>query len=147
MIRLDVLRVKSQSSFSIERKLTDKFIPEPVIVVPISPSAAANLRYAAWEWKTRTQAKALAGKEGFSVGYMHLRSMTGSEGEDSFGRGFYPDYDKQGLIIDVRHNTGGNIDSWLLDVLQRRAWSFFQGRATNITTGGMGWDERNWPLL
>jgi C-terminal processing protease CtpA/Prc len=141
-IRLDVLRVKSQSTFGRERELADTFVPEPVIVVPLSPDAAENLRYAAWEWKTRVKAKELAEKDGFSVGYMHLRSMSGAEGEDSFVRGFYPDYDKQGLIIDVRHNHGGNIDSWLLDVLQRKAWMYWQGRATNITTGGLGWDEQ-----
>lgn len=41
----------------------------------------------------------------------------------------------------MRHNNGGNIDSWLLDILQRRAWTYWESRATNITTGGEGWDE------
>ena len=140
-IRLDVLRVNSQSSFG-RKMVNGTFIPEPVIVVPLAPDAAENLRYSAWEWKTRNKAKELAEKQGFSVGYMHLRSMSGAEGEDAFVRGFYPDYDKQGLIVDVRHNHGGNIDSWLLDVLQRKAWMYWQGRATNITTGGLGWDEQ-----
>ena len=60
----------------------------------------------------------------------------------AFVRGLYPDYDKEGLIIDVRHNHKGNIDSWLLISLQRRAWMYFQGRATNVTNGGLGWDEQ-----
>jgi len=142
-IRLDVLRIKSQSSFGRDRRMVkDAYIPEPVIVVPLGPDATENLRYAAWEWKTRNKAKELAKEQGFSVGYMHLRSMSGAEGEDSFVRGFYPDFDKQGLIVDVRHNHGGNIDSWLLDVLQRKAWMYWQGRATNVTTGGLGWDEQ-----
>jgi len=29
-----------------------------------------------------------------------------------------------------------------LDTLQRKAWAYWQGRATNITTGGLGWDEQ-----
>ena len=29
-------------------------------------------------------------------------------------REFYPVFNRDGLIIDVRHNSGGNIDSWLL---------------------------------
>lgn len=41
---------------------------------------------------------------------------------------FYPVYDRGGLIVDVRHNTGGNIESWLLSRLQRRAWMWWQGR-------------------
>lgn len=140
-IRLEVLRIKSKSSNRREA-VAGTYLPEPIITVPITQSSAANLRYAAWEWKTRQKAKELAKEKGFTVGYMHLRSMSGATGEDSFERGFYPDYDKQGLIIDVRHNVGGNIDSWLLNVLQRKAWMYWQGRATNITTGGLGWDEQ-----
>jgi tricorn protease len=41
---------------------------------------------------------------------------------------YYPVFDRQGLIIDVRHNNGGNIDSWLLGKLLRRAWFYWQGR-------------------
>ena len=147
-VRLDVLRVNSKSSFTFNRKRrmqneTDgSIVSEPMIAVPISAAAASNLRYASWEWKTRELAKKLAKEKKITVGYMHLRSMSGREGEDAFVRGLYPDYDKQALIVDVRHNHGGNIDSWLLDALQRRAWSFWQGRATNITNGGLGWDEQ-----
>jgi len=147
-VRLDVLRVNSKSSFTFNRKRRMKnetggsISSEPIIAVPISAEAASNLRYASWEWKTRELAKRLAKEKSFTVGYMHLRSMSGAEGEDAFVRGLYPDYNKQALIVDVRHNHGGNIDSWLLDSLQRKAWSFWQGRATNITNGGLGWDEQ-----
>ncbi len=36
-------------------------------------------------------------------------------------------YDRGGLIVDVRHNCGGNIDSWILEKLLRKAW-FYQGQ-------------------
>jgi C-terminal processing protease CtpA/Prc len=137
-IRLDVLRLTSGADPSSNTDL----VPEPVIVVPISGDDAANLRYAAWEYSTREMAKSMAQSKGFSTGYVHLRSMSGPEDIDAFFRGFFSDYDKQGLIIDVRHNRGGNIDSWLLDILQRRAWMYWQGRATNIYNGGLGWDEQ-----
>jgi tricorn protease len=68
--------------------------------------------------------------------------MSGPQDIDAFYRGFFPDYDKEALIIDVRHNRGGSIDSWLLDVLQRQAWMYWQSRTMNITTGGLGWDEQ-----
>lgn len=129
-IRLDVLRTVDNK----EKQL------DVVIVVPISKDTAANLRYSAWEWKTRQEARRLAKKSGFSVGYMHLRDM-GASGMDAFTRGFFPDYNKEAFIIDVRHNRGGNVDSWLLNILQRRAWGYWESRATNITTGGEGWDE------
>ena len=37
-------------------------------------------------------------------------------------------FTRDGLIIDVRHNDGGNIDSWILDRLMRKAWMYWQAR-------------------
>jgi tricorn protease len=44
----------------------------------------------------------------------------------TFVRDFYAQYDRDGLIIDVRRNRGGNIDSWVIEKLLRRAWAFWQ---------------------
>ena len=134
-IRLDVLRLASSPAEDPE-----KMKPEPVIVVPLDP--LDDVFYHAWEWRTRQRAKKLAKDAGFSVGYIHLRSMSSPEDEDAFARGYFPDYDKDALIVDVRHNKGGNIDWWLLDVLQRKAWMYWDGRAYNASTGGLGWDEQ-----
>jgi tricorn protease len=156
-VRLDVLRLasgSSQSSTSGRRRVDDNdnghmenndetpaMRPEPVITVPLTPMDAETLLYQAWEWKTRQMATALAARHNFTVGYLHLQSME-EDDADAFARGFYPNYNKDALIVDVRHNHGGNIDSWLLDVLQRQAWMYWQGRATNIDNGGLGWDEQ-----
>ena len=35
---------------------------------------------------------------------------------------------RQGLIVDVRYNRGGNIDSWILEKLMRPAWMYWQPR-------------------
>jgi tricorn protease len=113
-----------------------------IITVPISGSAADDLRYTHWEYQTRVKAKELALQQNFKVGYIHMRSMSGATAENAFARGFFGDYDKQGLIIDVRNNHGGNIDSWLLDMLQRKAWMYWESRNANITNGGLGWDEQ-----
>jgi tricorn protease len=40
-------------------------------------------------------------------------------------------YQRAGLIIDVRDNNGGNIDSWLLGRLLRQAWFYWQPRVGN----------------
>jgi tricorn protease len=37
-------------------------------------------------------------------------------------------FNRKGLIIDVRHNRGGNIDSWVLSRLLRKAWFYWQPR-------------------
>ena len=138
-VRLDVVR---QPQVRGQEANTTDFKPQPVIAVPLTQKDADSLRYAAWEWKTLQLAKTLAQGKRFTVGYVHLRSMMGPEDIDAFTRGFFTDYDKQALIIDVRHNSGGNIDSWLLDILQRRAWMYWQGRATNVKNGGLGWDQQ-----
>jgi tricorn protease len=61
------------------------------------------------------------------IGYVHLRAM-GQGDIAEFARDYYPAFNRDGLIIDVRHNNGGNIDSWLLERLMRKAWFYWQAR-------------------
>jgi tricorn protease len=52
----------------------------------------------------------------------------GPQDIEQWAREYYPIFNRQGLIIDVRHNHGGNIDSWLLGKLLRQAWFYWQPR-------------------
>jgi tricorn protease len=52
---------------------------------------------------------------------------------NQWARDFYPAFNRQGLILDVRHNNGGNIDSWILEKLMRKAWFYFQSRVGDPT--------------
>jgi tricorn protease len=47
---------------------------------------------------------------------------------NEFQREYYPQYNKDALIIDMRNNQGGNIDSWVLEKLMRRPWFYWQPR-------------------
>ncbi|MEN9020171.1 MAG: S41 family peptidase, partial [Verrucomicrobiales bacterium] len=58
---------------------------------------------------------------------MHLQAM-GSSGLEQWYREFYPVFNRQGLIIDVRHNNGGNIESFILEKLMRKAWMYWKSR-------------------
>lgn len=98
-----------------------------VLVVPISERDDANMRYSEWEYTRRL---AVDKQSNGAIGYVHLRAM-GSGDMDQWARDFYPVFDRQGLIIDVRHNHGGNIDSWLLSKLIRQAWFYWQPRVGN----------------
>ena len=118
----------------------DEATVEAVVTVPLSPDDNSNLLYKSWAWKTEQLAEKLAEEAGISVGYVHLENMSGAQAEDAFARGFFPNYHKQGFILDVRHNNGGNIDSWVIDVLQRKAWMYWQSRDFDVETGGLGWD-------
>jgi tricorn protease len=95
------------------------------IVKPITNDEESDLRYREWEYQCRSKVE--KDSKG-SIGYMHLRAM-GSGNYTEFVKNFYPVYDRQGLIIDVRHNNGGNIDSWILEKLIREAWFYWQPRA------------------
>ena len=95
-----------------------------IIVTPISTMALANLKYTDWEESCRHRVEERGGGE---IGYVHLRAM-GGENYSEFAAGYFPVWDRAGLIIDVRHNRGGNIDSWVLEKLLRQCWFFWSSR-------------------
>jgi tricorn protease len=95
-----------------------------VVVKPISLQQEGDLRYHEWEFTRRTTVE----KEGAGqLGYVHLRAMTAND-INQWEEEYYPVFDRQGLIIDVRHNGGGNIDSWILGKLMRKAWMYWKPR-------------------
>ena len=108
-----LLRVKSQKG-----ELRD------VLVKPLKAGDEDDLRYTEWEYSRRRKVESDSAAH---IGYVHLRAM-GPSDIDQWARDFYPIFDRQGLIIDVRHNEGGNIDSWLLGKLLRQAWFYWQPR-------------------
>ena len=95
-----------------------------VVVVPIPRARDADLRYDEWEYTRRLEVERASANR---IGYVHLRAM-GAPNMAEWTREFYPVFDRPGLIIDVRHNRGGNIDSWLLGRLLRKAWFYWQPR-------------------
>ena len=95
-----------------------------VIVTPITPDRETGLRYDEWEYTRLTRVEELGHGH---IGYVHLRAMGGGDYAE-WARDFYPVFDRAGLIVDVRHNRGGNIDSWILEKLLRKAWFYWQPR-------------------
>jgi tricorn protease len=99
--------------------------PYEQVVKPFSAAEDERLRYNEWELTRREKVDSLGNGD---IGYVHLKAM-GTGNMDDFVKQFYPVYNRKGLIIDVRHNFGGNIDSWVLEKLMRKAWMYWQGRA------------------
>ncbi len=95
--------------------------PRAVIVTPVSMVRHASLRYSDWEQGRAQQADAASKGR---IGYLHLRAMSTAD-INAFARDFYANINKEGLIIDVRRNNGGNIDSWIIEKLLRRSWAFW----------------------
>ncbi|WP_374585162.1 S41 family peptidase [Pseudoduganella sp.] len=100
---------------------TAKGAQRSVIVTPVSLARHATLRYGDWEQGLARQVdEASKGR----IGYLHLRAM-GPNDIATFAREFYANINRDGLIIDVRRNQGGNIDSWIIEKLLRKAWAYW----------------------
>jgi tricorn protease len=95
--------------------------PRAVIVTPATMARHASLRYADWEQGRAQQVEAASRGR---IGYLHLRAMVARD-INAFARDFYANINKEGLVIDVRRNNGGNIDSWIIEKLLRRSWAFW----------------------
>lgn len=115
--------VRNQEGKQVRLQLKRGTVLRDVIVTPIASSY--NLRYSDWEYGKRLEVEE-KGKD--DIGYLHLRAM-GSNDINQFYREFYPVFNKSGLIVDVRYNFGGNIDSFILEKLLRKAWMYWKGRA------------------
>lgn len=96
--------------------------PRDVIVTPTTNEYA--LRYRDWKYSRRLWVDEKG--EG-ALGYVHLSAMGGGDLNEWY-RNYYPVYKRKGLILDMRHNRGGNIDSLILEKLMRQGWAFFYGR-------------------
>lgn len=98
-----------------------------VILRPFGPGADTELRYDEWEYTRRRHVEE-AGQG--RLGYVHLRAM-GTPNIAEFTRDYFPVFNRDGLIVDVRNNRGGNIDSWVMSRLLKKAWAFWQPRVGN----------------
>ncbi|MDR1054629.1 MAG: PDZ domain-containing protein [Prevotellaceae bacterium] len=116
--------------------------PEPAgsrkaIIVPLATES--QLYYYNWvQNNIRKVEKATNGR----VGYVHVPDM-GVPGLNEFAKYFYPQLDKEALIIDDRTNGGGNVSPMILERLARipyraTAWrsSSYPGVIPNKTLVG-----------
>ncbi|MDR0938965.1 MAG: PDZ domain-containing protein [Mediterranea sp.] len=100
-----------------------------VAITPIADEYP--LYHHAWiQENIRKVDKATGGK----VGYIYIPDM-GVEGLNEFSRYFYPQIDKEGLIIDDRANGGGNVSPMILERLSREAYRLTMYRgSTHVGT-------------
>lgn len=118
---------------------TDGSQPRTVTVLPAGASEVRELRYRAWVEGRRAYVDAQSGGR---LGYVHMINMS----EESLER-LYLDLDaanhgKQGVVIDIRNNSGGFVNAYALDVFARRPYLTFQERGRGAVPARVALGQR-----
>ncbi len=93
-----------------------------VVVVPLGNDR--GVRYADWVRRNREY---VAKKTDGKIAYVHIPDM-GSRGLIEFDTWFYPQLDKEGMVVDVRWNGGGFVSQLILERFRRKVISFDRAR-------------------
>jgi tricorn protease len=96
-----------------------------VVVKALSGQAEGALRYADWVRRNREY---VAEKSGGKIAYIHIPDM-GGRGLNEFNKWFYPQLDKEGMVVDARWNGGGFVSQLIVSRLARHV---------------MWWDRARW---
>jgi tricorn protease len=99
------LKLNSKSSVKGAREVTYN---------PIT--SEAKLLYMEWVAGNRKRVNEMTNGQ---VGYIHLPDM-GANGIYEFIKWYYPQIRKEGLVVDVRSNGGGNVSQWIIERLDSR---------------------------
>ncbi len=99
-----------------------------VVVTPLRGDG--DLRYADWVRRNREY---VAEKTGGKIGYVHIPDMW-KDGLIRFNTWFYPQLDREGMIVDVRWNGGGSVSQMIVERLRRKLVSFDRARGGGVTT-------------
>jgi tricorn protease len=96
-----------------------------VEIQAVGRSRIAHLMYERW---VAQNAETVAKQSGGRVGYIHIPSMD-EHGLEQFVRALYSDnFDKDGIVIDVRYNGGGFTHDQVLNYLGAHEHTFFRQR-------------------
>lgn len=105
-----------------------------IVVTPTGEEDLARL----WHWIDENRRQVEEASDG-RVGYVYLPN-TASAGYTYFNRMFFPQVDKEALIIDERSNSGGQAANYIIDVLRRlhlSGWKDRDGLVFNTPAGAM----------
>ena len=89
-----------------------------------------SLRYADW---VRGNREYVAEKTGGRIGYIHVPDM-GTTGMVAFNKWFYPQLDKEGLVVDTRWNGGGFVSQMLVERLRRPVLAYDRVRGGAVSS-------------
>lgn len=99
--------------------------PDGARTVTFTPvTDESDLAYLDWTQRNRQIVDKLSGGR---VGYLHIPDM-GAPGIREFIKWYYPQLDKEALVVDVRANGGGNVSRMIIERLRRKLLGVNYGR-------------------
>jgi tricorn protease len=113
--------VDKQTTITVGSSPTDAK-PRTYTVQPVADEA--SLRYTAWVAANRERVDQATGGR---VAYIHVPN-TSIAGIQEFSKQYYPQVNKQGLIVDERFNGGGFIPDFFVERLMRTTWTYWSSR-------------------
>jgi tricorn protease len=90
----------------------------------------SNLIYLNWIVQNRRKVDQVTGGR---VGYIHIPDM-GANGIREFIKWYYPQLGKEGLVVDVRANGGGNVSRMLIERLRRKVLGLNYARNDDLAS-------------
>lgn len=104
-------RVDEEVIVTFERHDEDGYTEYHTLLLPVGLGDLARLKYDAFREQNRLQVEELSDGR---LGYLHIQAMNQTSLEGFQGDLYAAAHDKEGLIIDVRNNGGGNTTDRIL---------------------------------
>lgn len=111
-------------------KVSDTPSPNGAKTYFVKPVASEmRMRYLDWVESNRTYVEKASGGK---LGYIHMSAMSVGNMND-FIRQYFPQRDREGLVMDVRFNTGGFVQDFVNRILTSSLTGFFNMRDSSLS--------------
>jgi tricorn protease len=123
------MHLRGKADRPVTLTLNTKPTTEGSRIVTYSPiSSESDLNYLDWVNRNRRRVTEMTNGR---VGYLHIPDM-GGPGIREFIKWYYGQIRKEGLVVDVRANGGGNVSRMLIERLRRKMLAVNFGRTDDI---------------